>query len=147
MKLIRVLLCSLATAAGLSGLTAFAATEATVYKSPTCGCCKKWMSHLADHGFAVTGKDVPDVIPYKIDAKVGPKLASCHTAFIDGYVIEGHVPAADIQRLLKERTDARGLVVPGMPIGSPGMEQGNQKQPYEVLLLHHDGSTSVFASH
>jgi hypothetical protein len=119
----------------------------TVYKSPTCGCCKKWVSYLEKNNFKVAAHDVSDVVPYKINAGLPAAAASCHTAFIGGYVIEGHVPAADIRRLLKERPVAKGLAVPGMPIGSPGMEQGNHKQHYQVLLIHRDGTTSVFSSH
>ena len=89
------------------------ASEITVYKSPTCGCCSKWVTHLKANGFDVIAKDVPDVIPHKIRGGVTPKLASCHTAFVEGYVIEGHVPAQDIKRLLKERPSAKGLAVPG----------------------------------
>lgn len=123
------------------------ASEITVYKSPTCGCCSKWVKHLQANGFDVIAKDVPDVIPYKIRGGVTPRLASCHTAFIDGYVIEGHVPAQDIKRLLLERPTAKGLAVPGMPIGSPGMEQGNRKDAYEVKLIPNEGEPTVFSRH
>ncbi len=123
------------------------ASEITVYKSPTCGCCSKWVTHLKANGFDVIAKDVPDVIPYKIRGGVTPKLASCHTAFVDGYVIEGHVPAQDIKRLLQERPSAKGLAVPGMPIGSPGMEQGKRKDPYEVKLIPNEGEPAVFSRH
>jgi len=122
------------------------AAEITVYKSPTCGCCKEWVKHLQANGFTVTAKDVPDVEPYKNANGVPPMLASCHTARVNGYTIEGHVPAADIQRLLKERPKVRGLAVPGMPAGSPGME-GLFTQRYEVLTFDQDGRTSVYARH
>lgn len=119
-----------------------------VVKSRSCGCCGLWVDHLRSHDFAVTTQDVDDVSPFKQQAGITPALASCHTAFIDGYVIEGHVPADDIRRLLQERPDAIGLTVPGMPVGSPGMEvEGRAADAYDVLLIHRDGSTSVFAHH
>lgn len=123
------------------------ASEITVYKSPTCGCCSKWVRHLEQNGFSVVAKDVRDVVPYKIRGGVTPELASCHTAFVEGYVIEGHVPAGDIKRLLRERPAAKGLAVPGMPIGSPGMEQGSRKDAYEVKLINNQGGHSTFAKH
>ena len=121
--------------------------EVVVYKSPTCGCCKKWISHLEQNGFQVTGKDVRDVTPIKKQNGLTPQLASCHTALVDGYVIEGHVPASDIKRLLKERPAVKGLSVPGMPVGSPGMEQGNRKDRYNVVTFNDKGETSIFSSH
>ncbi len=117
----------------------------TVYKSPTCGCCNKWITHLQNNGFHVVARDVDDVVPYKQRTGLTPQLASCHTAFIDGYAIEGHVPARDIKRLLDERPAVQGLTVPGMPIGSPGMEQGNRKDPYEVLTFDKTGEAAVFS--
>jgi len=123
------------------------AQQVDVYKNASCGCCKSWIKHLQDNGIDARPHDVGDVVPYKIRAGLGPQLAACHTAMVEGYVIEGHVPAADIKRLLAERPDARGLAVPGMPVGSPGMEDGDRKEPYDVLLVHKDGSTTVFAHH
>ena len=117
-----------------------------VHKSPSCGCCKAWMTHLKESGFTVTGKDMDDVQPIKAELGVPANLGSCHTAIVDGYVIEGHVPAADIQRLLKERPRIAGLAVPGMPAGSPGME-GGRKDAYEVIAFDAKGKTSVFAKH
>lgn len=120
-----------------------------VWKSPTCGCCKDWVTHLEAHGFTVKVNDTGNAAVRK-RLKVAEKYGSCHTALVGGYVIEGHVPARDIQRLLKERPAAVGLAVPGMPIGSPGMdgpEYGNQRDPYDVLLLRADGGVAVFASH
>ena len=117
-----------------------------VYKTPTCGCCTKWVSHLQDNGFEVKTTDLSDLRMVKSMSGIKPELASCHTAKVDGYVIEGHVPADDIKRLLAERPEAKGLTVPGMPLGSPGMETP-QSQRYQVLLLDQDGSTSVFAEH
>lgn len=122
------------------------AGEVTVYKSPTCGCCKDWVKHLEANGFKVTTQDVQDVTPHKLKHGVRPELASCHTALVDGYVVEGHVPAADLKRLLKERPAVKGLAVPGMPMGSPGME-GAYKEPYKVLTFDDDGRTTVYASH
>ena len=119
------------------------ATEITVYKSATCGCCKEWVKHLQANGFSVKAQDVSDLMSYKSANGVPTKLASCHTATVDGYVIEGHVPANDIKRLLKERPAVSGLVVPGMPIGSPGMEQVAHKDRYEVLTFDKQGKTGV----
>jgi hypothetical protein len=110
-----------------------------VYKSPLCGCCGAWVKHIEAKGFDVDVFEMEDLAPVKAHYRVGPNLQSCHTAVIDGYVIEGHVPAADIQRLILERPVARGLAVPGMPIGSPGMEQADQKEPYDVVLFGDEG--------
>ena len=120
-----------------------------VFKSPTCGCCSAWIEHMARAGFDVDARDVDQQTLWSLKTRAGvtPELSSCHTAFIDGYFVEGHVPAGDVQRLLSERPDALGLTVPGMPIGSPGMEMGNQRDAYETLLVLRDGSTAVFASH
>jgi len=121
--------------------------EVVVYKSPTCGCCNKWITHLEQNGFKISTKDMQDVTPVKIQNGLTPQLASCHTALVDGYVIEGHVPASDIKRLLKERPAVRGLSVPGMPVGSPGMEQGDRKEPYNVVTFNDKGETSIFSSY
>ena len=118
----------------------------TVYKTPYCGCCHLWVEHLKANGFAVTPKDVNDTAPIRQKLNMPAALGSCHTAVINGYVIEGHVPAADIKRLLKEKPKAVGLSVPGMPLGSPGMEAGTS-QPYNTLLVMKDGSTKVWAKH
>jgi hypothetical protein len=137
--------------ASLSLGSALASAEAEhsihVYKSPTCGCCTDWIKHLEDNGFEVDVSDVDNVTPVKIEAGLTPVLASCHTAFINDYVIEGHVPADDIKRLLSQAPQARGLSVPGMPAGSPGMEMGDRKDPYQVLLFNANGQTRVFAEH
>jgi len=117
-----------------------------VYKSPTCGCCTKWVSHLEENGFEVQTTDLKDLRMIKSMSGIKPEQASCHTAKVGGYVIEGHVPADDIKRLLAERPEARGLILPGMPKGSPGMEVP-QPDHYQVLLLGNDGSTAVFAEH
>lgn len=121
-----------------------------VWKSASCACCGKWVEHLEANGFAVTvnGSSPSMLDRIKRQAGIGEKLASCHTGKIGGYVIEGHVPAADVQRLVAEQPDAIGLTVPGMPIGSPGMEQpGGETEPYDVLLVKKDGTTEVFARH
>lgn len=118
-----------------------------VYKTPTCGCCSLWVDHLRANGFEVRTTDLPDVVPVKVKHGVPDGMYSCHTGVVDGYAIEGHVPAAEIQRLLKERPSVAGLAVPGMPIGSPGMEVGTQVQPYDVMAFDKQGGCRVFASY
>jgi hypothetical protein len=119
-----------------------------VFKDATCGCCAVWVEHMRKQGFTATATDVADMAAIKTKYKVSEKVRSCHTAFVDGYVIEGHVPAADVARLLKERPDVVGIGVPGMPIGSPGMEvAGVKPHPYDVLSFDAEGRTRVFASH
>jgi hypothetical protein len=132
------------------GAAAFVhAADMDVYRSADCSCCGKWAEHLRKNGFKVRlhNMSTSKLDAIKTEARIPDKYASCHTGKIDGYVIEGHVPAEDVKRLLAERPKAIGLVVPGMPIGSPGMEMGKRKDPYEVLLLKEDGSTEVFARH
>ncbi|TNE96437.1 MAG: DUF411 domain-containing protein [Gammaproteobacteria bacterium] len=128
-------------------MAATAAQNIHVYKSPTCGCCKDWVKHLEDNGFEVEVTETQNLNPIKMDANLTPALASCHTAFIGDYVIEGHVPAAEIHKLIAQAPDARGLAVPGMPMGSPGMEVGNRKDHYQVLLFNQQGQTRVFAEY
>jgi hypothetical protein len=126
------------------------AAEVEVFKSPTCGCCNDWIEHLQAAGFRVKANDVADTGRYRARYGMPARLGSCHTAVVAGYVIEGHVPAREIRRLLRERPKALGLAVPGMPIGSPGMDgpaYGGQVDPYDVLLVLADGRTSVFASY
>jgi len=120
-----------------------------VWKDPNCGCCGDWVKHLQSNGFLVQVIDTGNVAARK---RLGmpDALGSCHTARVGGYVIEGHVPAADILRLLREKPDALGLAVPGMPIGSPGMdgpEYKGRRDPYDVLLVSRGGATRVFQSH
>jgi hypothetical protein len=115
-----------------------------VYKSPTCGCCNGWVEHMRAAGFAVDARDVTDLMSVKRDAGVPVALSSCHTTLVDGYVVEGHVPAEQVKRLLAERPEIAGLAAPGMPVGSPGME-GASAQPYEVFSFDRDGRTEVFA--
>lgn len=105
----------------LAGTLVLAAPSVTVYKSPSCGCCEEWVEYLRREGFQVKAIDQPDHSAVKRRLGVAPELSSCHTALVDGYVIEGHVPAAPIRRLLTERPQTRGLTVPGMPLNSPGM--------------------------
>ncbi len=118
----------------------------TVYKDPGCGCCKSWIEHLIKHGYRVDAKDSPDMTEIKHTLGVPDGLTACHTAIVNGYLIEGHVPAADIDRLLAQKPKVAGLAVPGMPAGSPGME-GMRAQRYQVLTFDKSGKTTVFASH
>jgi hypothetical protein len=120
----------------------------TVYKTPTCGCCKNWVEHVQQAGINVEVHDLPDLTEIKNEAGVPADARSCHTAIVDGYTIEGHVPAAAIKRLLQERPAVAGLAVPGMPVGSPGMEvPGQAPDRYDVIAFQRDGSSSVFESH
>jgi hypothetical protein len=118
--------------------------EMTVYKSPTCGCCGKWITHMEENGFQIKAVDVLEMNIVKEKYGVNRELASCHTAMIDGYVVEGHVPADDVKRLLSEKPDVLGLSVPGMPVGSPGMEMGDRVDRYSVIVIDKEGSTQVF---
>ena len=144
-KPIAVLLTLFALGAGVN-LHANAGAAVDVYKSPYCGCCEKWIAHLRQAGFTVRSHDVGDVPAARQRLGMPERLGSCHTAKVAGYVVEGHVPAADIQRLLKEKPQAIGLAVPSMPPGSPGMESA-KPVPYDTLLVGTDGSTRVFAKH
>ena len=122
------------------------ATDVVVYKSPTCGCCKEWVKHLEKNGFSVEVHDRLDMNPIKTELGVPVQLQSCHTAKVGHYVIEGHVPADDIKRLISEKPDVSGLSAPGMPMGSPGME-GPRTEPYDVLTFQRGGKISVYSSH
>jgi hypothetical protein len=143
----RLLLAAL-TLFGAAAL-AHAADEVDVYRSPGCGCCALWAKHLEESGFKVRLHNLPQsrLDRIKTEAGVPEEHASCHTAKVGGYIVEGHVPAEDVERLLKERPDAVGLAVPGMPIGSPGMEVGDARDPYDVLLLKKDGTAETYARH
>jgi len=122
--------------------------DVVVYKSASCNCCKVWAQHLRNAGFPVEPRNVDDLNSVKQRVGVPVALGTCHTAEVDGYFIEGHVPAEDIKRLLRERPNAKGLTVPRMPAGSPGMEvPSGEIEPYEVLLVARDGSTTVFSQH
>ncbi len=125
------------------------AEKITVYKTSTCGCCSLWVKHLQANGFEVEAHDIDQqkLTGIAREAGVTADLQSCHTAKVGRYVVEGHVPAADIQRMLKERPAIAGISAPGMPMGSPGMEQGGVKQPYDVVAFTKSGQRSVFAKH
>jgi hypothetical protein len=126
---------------------AAAPTPVAVYKSATCGCCAKWNDHMRTAGFTVNSSDLPDVTPVKDKHGVPAKLRSCHTAVVGGYVIEGHVPADVVKKLLRERPAVVGIAVPNMPSGSPGMEvPGGRVDAYDVLTFDKNGATKVYAS-
>lgn len=120
-----------------------AGPKVDVFKTRTCGCCSKWVEHLRANGFEVNVQDVQDTAVYRLKYGVPDKLQSCHTAVVSGYVVEGHVPVREIRRLLKDRPKAKGLAVPGMPAGSPGME-GSRSDAYSVLLFDADGHASAY---
>jgi len=115
-----------------------------VFKTPTCGCCSKWVAHLKENGFAPTVTDVPSTAEFRRKYGVPDKLMSCHTGVVAGYTVEGHVPAVDILRLLKQKPKSKGLAVPGMPMGSPGMEQGGRRDAYSVLVFDEKGEAKEF---
>ena len=143
---IRAALAGSATVLAVSPLAALrraAATKIVVYKSPSCGCCKAWVTHVQENGFTAEVHDVDDVNPYKRKYGVPDNMASCHTAIADKYVIEGHVPADLIHKVLKENPAIVGLATPGMPQSAPGMDMG--KVPYEVIAFTKAGKTSVYA--
>lgn len=131
---------------GLAVSSVTAGELITVYKSPSCGCCNAWIKHLRDNGFAVQAHDTQRMTLVKQSLGVPASHSSCHTAEVSGYVIEGHVPAADIQRLLRDKPAVAGLAVPGMPMGSPGME-GSRKDPYQVLTFDTAGNSGVYAEY
>ena len=116
-----------------------------VFKDPNCGCCGAWVDHMRAAGFAVTVTSVDDTTAARKRLGMPDRLGGCHTAMVGGYVLEGHVPSADVRKLLAAKPAALGLAVPGMPVGSPGMEVGSRKDPFEVLLVSRDGRTTVFA--
>ena len=120
-----------------------------VLKTPTCGCCPAWVEHVRQSGFAVEAQNVDQdaLYAFKDSLQIAPELAGCHTAVVEDYFIEGHVPASDIERLLTVRPSARGLTVPGMPMSSPGMGGPGAGDTFDTLLVGPDGATSVFASH
>lgn len=134
-----------ASAQAANKAPAAAATPIEVYKTPTCGCCGKWVEHMKAQGFAPTVHDLPDLSAVRSKHGVPAHLQSCHTAVVNGYVVEGHVPADVVRQLLKEKPKVAGITVPGMPMGSPGMEQGGMKDPYDVLTFDRSGNTKVFA--
>lgn len=142
----RSLVLSLAAVVALPATSARAASP-VFYRNPGCGCCHAWTERMADAGLPVSMEDEADLAALSARLGIPAGLEGCHVGEIDGYVISGHVPPEDIKRLLADKPAARGLVVPGMPVGSPGMEMGEQKDRYDVLLLARDGTTTVFASH
>lgn len=119
----------------------------TVYKSPQCGCCGAWVKHVEASGIAVRVVETDRVADKASQLRVPEKFRSCHTAEIGGYFIEGHVPADDIRKLLRERPQARGLAVPGMPIGSPGMEQGGRRETFNTVIVDGAGAARIFHRH
>jgi hypothetical protein len=125
---------------------AAAKTAVAVYQTPTCGCCGKWVEHMQANGFATTVTDLPDLAETKAKHRVPAQLQSCHTSVVGGYVIEGHVPAEDIRRLLREKPAILGLAAPGMPAGSPGMDVPHSPA-FDVIAFDKDGHTRVFATH
>jgi hypothetical protein len=146
-SLVAVAVAAVAVVLALESQDGEAGPVVQVAKSPTCGCCADWVDHLESEGFRVEVEDTGDLISVKRRLGVPGDLSSCHTAVVEGYVIEGHVPAGDIRRLLAERPgDVEGLAVPGMPAGSPGME-GPPPEPYDVVAFYGDGGRRVFASH
>lgn len=144
--------CGLLGAAIVAPRSARAATAplaVEVWKDPSCGCCKDWVAHMQDNGFSVT---VHESGNNAVRTRLGlpQKLGSCHTALVGGYLLEGHVPAGDVRKLLAQKPKALGLAVPGMPVGSPGMDgavYGGRRDPYDVLLVARDGGTRVFSSY
>ena len=122
-------------------------TEITVFRSPTCGCCRDWVDHMQASGFQVQDNVTDAMASVKQRYGVPEAAESCHTAIIDGYVVEGHVPASDVQRLLAERPNVRGIAAPGMPVGSPGMEMGDRRDPYTVVSFTRSGAIATFAEH
>ena len=121
--------------------------DITVWKTPDCGCCKAWVTHLQKSGFEVVVNDVKDTAPIRLKLGMPEKLGSCHTAALGDYVLEGHVPAREIRQLLREKPNALGLAVPGMPMGSPGMEMGGARDAYNVMLVLRDGNSRVYKSY
>lgn len=143
----RALLNGFAGLSLLQVLPAVAAVNVHVYKNPDCGCCTGWVDHLKAEGFSVAVTQVADTSQTRKRLGLPERFASCHTAVVDGYVLEGHVPAVEVRKLLASRPKAIGLAVPGMPAGSPGMEMGARRDPYQVLLVDRTGRDTVFATY
>ncbi|OON62994.1 metal-binding protein [Massilia sp. KIM] len=129
---------------GLPLAAAAAQPVIEVYKTAYCGCCKEWIKHLEANGFTVKATDVDNPSDYREKFGIPAQYGSCHSGRVNGYALEGHVPAAEIKRMLAEKPKARGLAVPAMPLGSPGMDQGPRKDPYDVLLVKDGGKASVY---
>jgi len=140
-------------ALGVGAYTQFAQSTSeelpsvTVYKSPSCNCCAEWVTHMEEQGFPVEVKSRFNVKPVKNQVGLPASLAACHTAVVGNCVIEGHVPGQDVKQLLREKPEVRGLAVPGMPVGSPGMERGDRVDPYKVLAFTPSGDTTIFAQY
>ena len=130
-----------------SSIFAMEGKTMTVYKSPSCGCCSDWIDIMKIKGFKIDVIETNEVNNIKQKAGLQAGQTSCHTAFVDGYVVEGHVDYSAVEKMLVEKPNILGITVPGMPIGSPGMEQGNTKQAYNILYVNKDGSTGVYESH
>ena len=146
----RNLLLAVAAAAAVPSFPVLAANtlpQVEVFKNPDCGCCGAWVDHLKAAGFPVKVNEVPDTGAVRRQHGIPEQFGSCHTGVVAGYALEGHVPAEDIKRLLAKKPVAAGLSVPGMPVGSPGMEVGSRKDPYQVLLIDKAGRASVFATY
>ncbi len=141
---------AMAATAAVPGLPAIGKTvlpNVQVYKNPSCGCCGAWVDHLRSAGFTVAVTEIDDTAPERKRRGLPERYAGCHTAVVSGYVIEGHVPADDVKRLLATEPLAIGLAVPGMPVGSPGMEMGQRKDPFKVLLVDSAGRETVFSTY
>lgn len=138
---------ALATLAVLPALAALTPTEVQVFKNPFCGCCGAWIEHMRSAGFAVKVTEVTDSTAARKCVGMPDRFGSCHTATVGGYALEGHVPAAEVKRLLATKPNAIGLAVPGMPPASPGMDTPGRKDPYQVLLIDPSGQSSVFATY
>lgn len=132
-------------AKGTAAKATAAKPHLSVYKSPTCGCCTKWVEYMEANGFTASVTNMPDVTPVKVSNGLPPRLGSCHTTLISGYVIEGHVPVSDIRRLLREKPAIAGLAAPGMPAGSPGMDVPNSPA-YDIIAFDKTGRTSVYST-
>jgi hypothetical protein len=147
----RTFLTALAGVAGMMAASGLAAApqlpKVDVFKSPYCGCCTQWVEHLQKEGFAVEVTMVDDVAAVRTRLGMPASLASCHTATVGGYVLEGHVPAREVKKLLTEKRNALGLTVPGMPAGSPGMEMGGRQDAFQVLLVSKDGKSTPYATY
>lgn len=146
----RHFLMAVATAAASASIPVLAATslpQVEVYKNPDCGCCGAWVDHLKAAGFQVKVHETPDTSAIRKRHGIPDEFGSCHTGVVAGYALEGHVPAEDVKRLLARKPAAAGLSVPGMPVGSPGMEMGSRKDAFQVLLIDKAGRSSVFATY
>jgi hypothetical protein len=146
----RNLLSLAAAAAAAAALSSFAKASlptVEVFKNPDCGCCGAWVEHLKAAGFTVRVRETPDTGAVRKRHGIPDQFGSCHTGVVAGYAVEGHVPADDIKRLLAQKPTAAGLSVPGMPAGSPGMEAGSRKDPFQVLLIDRAGRSSVYATY